>query len=174
MSITMSEASATTLRMAVESAKAAAAATAHTAAMIMIEAGGGQGSIHCAWRGEGPDALCLITATSFSGHVIAGSHGDRVQITLPGLTPAAYEQMRTWSQDRNECHHEHDCDCLTDPWPTLATLSGDDEEHDIDYRDDPEYARGSARLAFGRVTVKLDDEPVTVADTLIRISRHHA
>lgn len=172
MNTTMSETSSTSLRMAVEAARAAAKAAAHTAALILIEADGGGGSTHRAWSGEGgPDAWCVVTSANFTAHLLSESHGDRAHVTLTGITPAAYEQMRTWAEDRDDCHHDHGCICLTDPWPTPAFLSKSTEEHRIDYRADFEDERGSARLTFNRITVTLFDEPVTVVDTLLRIAR---
>ncbi|WP_432140141.1 hypothetical protein [Streptomyces sp. bgisy154] len=172
MNTTMSEASSTSLRMAVEAARTAAKAAAHTAALILIEADGGQGRIHRAWRGEGPaDAWCVVTSANFTAHLLSESHGDRAHVTLTGITPAAYEQMRTWAEDRDDCRHDYGCVCLDDPWPTLAFLSESAEECRIDYRRADEDERGSARLAFNRITVTLFDEPVTVVDTLLRIAR---
>ncbi len=168
----MPEAGSTALRAAVEAARAAAKAAAHTAALILIEADGGSGTIHRAWRGEGPaESWFLVTSGNFTAHLLEDSFGDRVHVTLRNVTPAAYEQMRTWAEGRDGCHHDHGCVCLDDPWPTLASLSASTEECRIDYRRLDEDERGSASLAFNRITVTLFDEPVTVVDTLLRIAR---
>ncbi|MBB6439376.1 hypothetical protein [Streptomyces candidus] len=167
----MSEASSTSLRMAVEAARAAAKAAAHTAALILIEADGGRGSIHNGSHEQHGDTWCVVRSAHFTAHILSESHGDRAHVSLDGITPAAYERMRAWAEDRDFCRHDHNCECLTAPWPTFALLAQGDEEHRIDYRADYEYERGSASLAFNRVTVTLFDEPVTVVDTLLRIAR---
>ncbi|MEU3904200.1 hypothetical protein AB0F20_10310 [Streptomyces goshikiensis] len=166
----MSTASAATLRAAIQSAQAAATATAHTAGLILIEANGGRGEVTKPWAGEQPPAWCHINTPFFSAYVLAESIGDRVHITLPFLTPAGYERMRTWAQDQNECHHDHDCGCLADPWPKLSTLREREGDHEISFRDG-EYVRGTARMEFNQVKVTLDDEPVMTADSLIRHGR---
>ncbi|WP_124286691.1 hypothetical protein [Streptomyces sp. ADI92-24] len=166
----MSEASSTSLLMAVEAAYAASKAAAHTAALILIEADGGRGNIHRAQRGEGPaDAWCVVTSANFTAHILSESHGDRAHVTL-SVAPAVYEQMRIWSEARDDCRHDHGCICRTDPWPTRASLSKSTEERRINYRADF-GERGRVRLTFDRVTVTLYDEPVTVVDTLLRIAR---
>ncbi|MFF1738088.1 hypothetical protein [Streptomyces sp. NPDC058247] len=171
MNTTMSEASSTSLRMAVEAACAAAKAAAHTAALILIEADGGRGSIHDGSHEQHGDTWCVVRSAHFTAHILSESHGDRAHVTLTGITPAAYEQMRTWAEDRDDCRHDHGCVCLDDPWPTLAVLSETTEECRIDYRRADGDERGSARLAFNRITVTLFCEPVTVVDTLLRIAR---
>ncbi|MFD4320562.1 hypothetical protein [Streptomyces sp. NPDC058548] len=171
---TMPEASSTTLRMAVEAARNAAKAAAHTAAIILIEANGGQGRISHAWRGEDPiDSWCVVTSEKLTVHFFADSYGDRVHLKLTGITPAAYEQMRTWAEDRDDCNHDHNCACKSDPWPTLAYLTRQGERR-IDYRDGDGGERGHAALTFKRVTLTLFDEPVTLVDTLLRIARSAA
>ncbi|MGW7365425.1 hypothetical protein ACWGI8_18775 [Streptomyces sp. NPDC054841] len=172
LSTTMSEAASTSLRVASEAARAACMAAAHTAALILLQADGDRGSIHRAWRGEGPDAWCRVTSPMFTAHVLSTSHGDRAHVTLLGLTPAAYEKIRAWAEDRDDCRHDDVCECLDEPWPTLAELrEQEQEEHEIAFRVVTDDTRGSASLAFSRVTVTLTDEPVTVVDTLIRMAR---
>ncbi|MER6256244.1 hypothetical protein ABT224_33335 [Streptomyces sp. NPDC001584] len=173
---TMSEASSTSLRMAVEAARAAVKAAAHTAALILIEANGGRGSIlRDVRRREGePDASCVVVTDRLTVHFLADAHGDRVQFQLTGITPAAYERMRTWAEGVDDCRHDHNCECLKDPWPTLDFITRNGAESRIDYRADYEDERGTASIAFGRVTITLFDEPVTVADTLLRIAHSTA
>nr|WP_233109134.1 hypothetical protein [Streptomyces sp. 14R-10] len=171
MNTTMPEPSSISLRMAVEAARAAAKAAAHTAGLILIEAAGGRGSILEGSHEQHGDTWCEVRSTHFTAHILSESHGDRAHVTLTGITPAAYEQMRTWAEDRDDCHHDYGCDCLTDPWPTLPFLSETTGERRIDYRRADEDQRGSARLALGRITVTLNYEPVTVVDTLLRIAR---
>ncbi|MFE9406782.1 hypothetical protein ACFYNY_34305 [Streptomyces sp. NPDC006530] len=171
MNATMSEASSTSLRMAVQAARAAAKAAAHTAALILIEADGGRGSVHDGSYEQHGDTWCVVRSPHLTAHILSESHGDRAHVTLTGITPAAYEQMRTWAEGCDECHHDYDCVCLDDPWPTLALLSETADACRIDYRRADEDERGTARMAFNRITVDLFDEPVTVVDTLLRISR---
>ncbi|MFE4264546.1 hypothetical protein [Streptomyces sp. NPDC056883] len=170
---TMSETSSTSLTLAVETARAAARTAAHIAGLILIEADGGGGSIHTPRRGEGPaESWCIVFSTHFKAYLLADWHGERAHVELTGITPAAYEQMRTWAEDRDACYHDEDCECLDDPWPTLDFLTqSDGEECRIDYRDDREDQRGTARTAFGRINVTLYEELVCVVDTLIRIAR---
>ncbi|MFD4588319.1 hypothetical protein [Streptomyces sp. NPDC058434] len=172
---TMPEAAATSFRVAREAAHAACRATAHTAALILLHADKDRGSIHQAWRGEGPDAWCRITSPTFTAHVLSSSLGDRVHIKLTGLTPAAYDKIRAWAEDHDDCRHDYACECLAQPWPTLAELREHErEELGIAFRADADDSRGSASVAFSRLTVTLTDEPVTVADALIRIARSHS
>ncbi|MFE2529907.1 hypothetical protein ACFXEL_37415 [Streptomyces sp. NPDC059382] len=167
----MPKASAASLQMAVEAAQAAAKAAAHTAGLILIEANGGRGHIQDGYLEQRGDSWCVVSSMPFTAHLLADSHGDRAHIELTRITPATYEQMRTWAEDRNACHHDQNCECLADPWPTLDFLTrSDGEECRIDYRDDREDVRGTARLTFGHVTITLYEEPVTVVDTLIRIA----
>ncbi|MGA5643375.1 hypothetical protein ACPCTN_32115 [Streptomyces cinereoruber] len=174
MNTTMPEVSSTSLRMAVEAARAAAKAAAHTAALILIEADGGQGHIRDGYLERHGDVWCVASSVRFTAYLHADSHGDRAHVELTA-TPNAYEQMRTWAEDQDGCRHDHGCVCLPDPWPTLADLARSAEEHRIDYRANFEVdQRGTARLAFKRVTVTLFDEPVTVVDTLLRIARSAA
>lgn len=170
---TMSEGAAASLRAAVNAARAASNAAAHTAALILIEADGGGGQIHRGWRGEGdPDAWCVVTSARFTAHMLTDSFGDRAQVSMVGIAPDAYVQMRAWAQDLNECRHEHNCECLASPWPTLDRLAANAGEHPISYRGAHERGdeRGSACMTSERIIVTLFDEPVTVADTLLRIN----
>lgn len=171
MNKTMSRSSSNILFAAVEAARAAAKAAAHTAALILIEADGGRGSVHDGTHEYHGDTWCVVRSNHLTAYILSESLGDRAYATLTGITPAAYEEMRAWAEERDECRHDYGCDCLDTPWPTLATLTETAEECRIEHRLSEEDERGSARLASNRVTLTLFDEPVTVVDTLLRISR---
>ncbi|MFH8642099.1 hypothetical protein [Streptomyces goshikiensis] len=171
MNTTMPEASSISLHMAVEAARAAAKAAARTAALTLIEADGGRGHVREGSYQQHGDTWCVATSQRFTAHILSESLGDRAHVTMTGITPKTYEQMRTWAENRDACRHDLNCECLTDPWPTLNFLSQNAEEHRIDYRADYEDARGYVSLASDRIDITLFCESVTVVDTLLRIAR---
>ncbi|MEU5430804.1 hypothetical protein AB0H73_35100 [Streptomyces olivoreticuli] len=160
---------ATALSMAVQAARAASQAAAHTAATLLAEATGTSGTIHRTWRGEGPDAWCKVTASGLRADILRSSHGDRAHCELTAITPEGYERIRAWAQDLNECPHDGMCDCVESPWPTLAELLEDGGELEIVYRDDDE--RGLAKAAFNRICLTFFDEPVANLAHMIALSR---
>lgn len=157
------------LSMAVQAAHVASQAAAHSAAALLVEATGTSGTIHRAWRGEGPEAWCRVTATNLYVNILRSSHGDRAHCELTAITHEGYERIRAWAQDRNGCPHDEACDCVESPWPTLAELLDDGGEMEIVYRNDDE--RGFAKAAFNRISLTLFDEPVTTLAHMITLSR---
>nr|WP_258404942.1 hypothetical protein [Streptomyces sp. FR1] len=157
------------LRAGIEAARAASAAAAQVAASLLIHAAGGRGSVHQAWRGEGPDAWCKVAAYGFTAHLLKVGHGDRAQVTFNQLTAEEYERVRIRVLELNECSHDLECECTEEPWPSVDSLRAQAEELEIVTREDDE--RGFARLSFNRITLTLWDEPVWLLFELIKLAR---
>ncbi|MFD9040907.1 hypothetical protein [Streptomyces bottropensis] len=155
------------LRAGVDAAWAASAAAAQVAATVLIQAADGRGSIQQAWRGEGPDAWCMVAAYGFRAHLLKTGHGDRAQIAFTSLSAEAYERVRDRILALEECPHDLECECVDEPWPSVAALESGAEE--IVTREDDE--RGFAQLAHGRIALTLWDESVWRLCELIQLAR---
>lgn len=159
---------AATFKAARDSVRAAASAAAHVAALYLIEANGGQGGIHKAWKGEGADGWCRMAAPGLTVTLLADSLGDRAHMDYPNLTPAEYDRIRAWFDERDDCPHDEECDCHEEPWPTPARLA-DGEDLDISFLDGNE--RGYAHRSASGVRLTLLDEPVELVAALLRTLR---
>ncbi|MFH0246383.1 hypothetical protein ACGRHY_29080 [Streptomyces sp. HK10] len=163
------EALATSLHAAVQAARAAASASAHIAASAFVAATDGEGTLHRAWRGEGPDSWCWVNAPGLQAHLLEDAPGTHAQIRFTGLNRQAYESIRARCLDSDTCPHDDACDCLDTPWAAWTELETGCDASEITYRDGEE--RGFARTSFGRAEVTLYEEPVDLAYELIRLTR---
>lgn len=166
---TLPDALANSMRTAVEAARSAASASAHVAASAFIAATDGKGVLHRAWRGEGPDAWCFVTAPGFRAHLLRDTPGTHAQIHFTNLSQQAYESVRAHATKSSECPHDDACECIESPWPTWSDLETAADEPEITDRDGEEI--GSARHAFGRAEVTLHEEPAELVYELICLAR---
>lgn len=157
------------LRAGIDAARAASSAAAHVSATVLIRAADGRGSIHQAWRGEGPDAWCQVASPGFRAHLLKTGHGDRAQIAFLSLTTDAYKRVRDRVLGLEECPHDLECECVDAPWPSVDDLRSRPDDMEIVTRDDEE--RGFARLSSGRIDLTLWDESVRLLFELIQLSR---
>ncbi|MFF4388565.1 hypothetical protein ACFY0G_17560 [Streptomyces sp. NPDC001552] len=149
-------------------ARAAAKAAARAAALYLIEANGGRGSLYRCTPGEGLTYRGAMTAPGLTAFVLNDSIGDRVWVELADLTAAEYERIAAWFGERNECPHDEECDCLLSPWPAAAGIV-DEQEWDVEYRNGE--LRGYARRHVPGITVGLLSEPVELIADLLRMLR---
>ena len=133
------------------------AAAAQVGASALIQAADGAGTIHRAWRGEGPDSWCLVTAPGFKAHLLESGHGDRAEVAFIQLTAETYERLRDRVLEDDECPHDLECECMDEPWPSVAKLRSSADDFEIVSRSDN---RGFAGLAFNRVSLTLWDEAI--------------
>lgn len=164
----MNASSSSAWQLAVDAARSASRAAAYAGATLLAEAVGVEGTVHVPERPSG--SWCRLTAGPLTADFLATSHGDRARMTLTQVTPEGYERVRAWVTERETCRHGEDCEiCHDDPWPSYEELTSEDGDFDIVHLDENE--RGTARAAFGRVTLTLDDEPVTTLAKIIRFAR---
>lgn len=157
------------LHTSVQAARSSAAAAAQVGASALIQAADGAGTIHRAWRGEGPDSWCLVTAPGFKAHLLESGHGDRAEVAFIQLTTETYERLRDRVLEDDECPHDLECECMDEPWPSVAKLRSSADDFEIVSRSN-EY-RGFAGLAFNRVSLTLWDEAIPLVYELVRLSR---
>ncbi|MFF8786822.1 hypothetical protein [Streptomyces sp. NPDC015125] len=166
--MTIPDALSNSLTTALEAARAAASSAAHVAASALIAATDGAGRLHRTWPGEGPDAWFLVDAPGFSAHLLRDMPGT-AQIHFTGLSQQAYESVRDRVLEADECLHDDVCECLENPWPTWRELEANSEEREVTDRSGEEV--GLARVAFGRTTLTLFEEPVDLVYELVRLTR---
>lgn len=155
------------LQMAVDAARAASRSAAYSAATVLAQAMGTEGTIHSPEAHLG--VWCRLTAGRLTADILSTSHGDRARMRLIRVTPEAYERVRTWVHDQEACAHGEDCEaCHDEPWPSYEELNAEASDFAIVHPDDRD--RGTAHAAFGRVSFTLDDEPVTKLAKIISLT----
>ncbi|MFD6935252.1 hypothetical protein ACFWAP_03720 [Streptomyces goshikiensis] len=155
-------------RAARDGVRATASSAAHVAALYLIEANGGSGTVRKSWKGEGPDAWCEMAAPGFTAYLLDDSFGDRAHLAFYPLNEASYEELSGWFQGRTDCPHDEECQCHPQPWPAVASLA-DGGEHDICFLDGE--LRGTAYWKGESIVLDLFEEHVEEAAELLRALR---
>ncbi|MFF9786317.1 hypothetical protein [Streptomyces nigrescens] len=157
-------ASAAALRTALDGVRHATETAWVVALAVLADAASGQIRQYCGLIGA---AHSTVTSSLGTARIVPESIGDAVELDLH-VGPAAYERIRAHLLE--ECIHDEECQCESDPWPALRDLPREAEVEILNIKGEVRGTATRSPFGIGKVALFLDDEDVFKAAEALRIA----